>query len=97
MNLKEYVEQYVRYHRSLGKQFETQARHLRGFVRKFESSKTIAALTPLEIENYIRESILDPSAYIVEGYQDNIMPKNYDELIEEDQLDDLVAFLLAQQ
>lgn len=56
MNLKEYVEQYVRYHRSLGKQFETQARQLRGFVRKFESTKTIATLTPVEIENYIRES-----------------------------------------
>jgi mono/diheme cytochrome c family protein len=51
----------------------------------------------MSAEDYIRESILDPSAYIVEGYQDNIMPKNYDELIEADQLDDLVAFLLAQQ
>jgi mono/diheme cytochrome c family protein len=49
----------------------------------------------MSAEDYIRESILDPSAYVVEGYED-IMPKNYDELIDPSRLDDLVAFLLAQ-
>lgn len=50
----------------------------------------------MSAEDYIRESILDPSAYVVEGYQD-LMPKNYGELIEANQIDDLVAFLLAQK
>jgi len=48
-------------------------------------------------EEYIRESILNPSAHVVEGFQDNIMPKNFGDLIPAAELDDLVAFLLAQQ
>lgn len=48
-------------------------------------------------EDYIHESILDPSAYVVEGFPDDVMPKNYGELISTDELADLVTFLLAQQ
>ena len=48
-------------------------------------------------EEYIRESILNPSTHIVEGFQDNIMPKNFGELIPAAELDDLVASLLARQ
>jgi mono/diheme cytochrome c family protein len=48
-------------------------------------------------EEYIRESILNPSAHVVEGFPDNVMPKNYGELLSQEALDDLVAFLLAQE
>ena len=48
-------------------------------------------------EEYIRESILDPNAFVVEGYQANIMPQNYGEQLGQQALDDLVAFLLAQK
>jgi mono/diheme cytochrome c family protein len=51
----------------------------------------------LSAEEYIRESILDPSAYVVEGFPDNVMLKNFKELIDPSQLDDLVAFLLTQK
>jgi mono/diheme cytochrome c family protein len=51
----------------------------------------------LSAEEYIRESILNPSAYLVEGFQDNLMPKNFGELIPATELDDLIAYLLAQQ
>ncbi len=47
-------------------------------------------------EEYIRESIINPSAYIVEGY-DDLMLKTFVETISEGELDDLVAFLLAQE
>lgn len=46
-------------------------------------------------EDYLRESILNPSAHVVEGFQDNIMPKNFDEQLDEAQLNDLIAFLLS--
>jgi mono/diheme cytochrome c family protein len=46
-------------------------------------------------EDYIHESIMDPSAYVVEGYPDDVMPKNYSELLETEQITDLVAFLLS--
>jgi mono/diheme cytochrome c family protein len=51
----------------------------------------------MSAEDYILESILDPSAHVVEGYQDNVMLKNYGDLIASDQIADLVAFLLAQK
>jgi nitric oxide reductase subunit C len=52
---------------------------------------------------YIRESILDPNAYIVPGaaYRmadgQSVMPKNFRETLKPSELDDLVAFLLTKR
>jgi len=52
---------------------------------------------------YIRESIVDPDAYIVPGpnYRQadgrSVMPKNFAETLTPAQLDDLVAFLLTRR
>ena len=51
----------------------------------------------LSAEEYIRESILQTNAFVVDGYQENIMPQNYDQQLNQSDLDDLVTFLLAQQ
>ncbi|GAB4541022.1 MAG: hypothetical protein Kow0063_31460 [Anaerolineae bacterium] len=48
-------------------------------------------------EDYIRESILNPNAYVVDGYQPNLMPQTYDQQLSGRDLDDLIAFLLAQE
>jgi mono/diheme cytochrome c family protein len=48
-------------------------------------------------EDYIRESILNPNAYVVDGYQPNIMPQNYGDQLSNRELDDLVEFLLVQE
>jgi mono/diheme cytochrome c family protein len=48
-------------------------------------------------EEYIRESILNPNAFVVDTYPQDVMPQNFSEVIPQDQLDDLVAFLLAQK
>jgi mono/diheme cytochrome c family protein len=48
----------------------------------------------LDAEAYIRQSILEPSAYINEGYQD-IMPPALGQSLSSEQLDSLVAFLLT--
>jgi len=45
-------------------------------------------------EEYIRESIINPSAYLVEGY-DDLMIKTFADSITEGQFDDLIAFLLS--
>jgi mono/diheme cytochrome c family protein len=50
----------------------------------------------LSAEEYLRESIVDPDAYIVEGYSANLMPKGFKFLLSEEDIDDLVAFLLTQ-
>ncbi|HEX6303511.1 MAG TPA: c-type cytochrome [Anaerolineales bacterium] len=48
-------------------------------------------------EEYIRESILMPNAHVVEGFTEGIMPQNFGERLSQDQLSDLVTFLLAQE
>jgi nitric oxide reductase subunit C len=52
---------------------------------------------------YIRESIVDPNAYIVPGptYRQadgqSVMPKNFGQTLTPEQLDDLVAYLLTRR
>ena len=48
-------------------------------------------------QDYFRESVLDPSAFVVEGFPDNVMPKNFGTLLSQENLDDLIAFLVAQK
>ena len=51
----------------------------------------------MSAEEYILESILDPSAFVVEGYPDDVMPKNYGDLLTQEEVSDLVAFFLTLQ
>ena len=50
----------------------------------------------LSAAEYLRESIVDPAAYTVDGYFADAMPKGYKILLSEEDIDDLVAFLLTQ-
>ena len=50
-----------------------------------------AAGVPLE--EYIRQSIVDPNAEVVEGYQPGVMPTSYGETLSPEELDALVAYL----
>jgi caa(3)-type oxidase subunit IV len=45
-------------------------------------------------EQYIHQSIVDPSAYVVAGYQD-MMPKNFAQKFSNEQIDALVAYIMA--
>ena len=44
--------------------------------------------------DYIRTSIVDPSALVVDGYAD-IMPKNWGQIFSEAELNDLIAYLMT--
>jgi cytochrome c oxidase subunit 2 len=44
-------------------------------------------------ENFIRTSIVKPNAFIEKGFQPNIMPGNYGQTLQKDELDALVAYL----
>ncbi len=48
-------------------------------------------------EDYIRESIVNTNAFVVEGYQPNIMPQTYGQQFSSQELNDLVDYLLAQE
>lgn len=45
--------------------------------------------------DYIRQSILEPDAYIVEGFTAGLMPQNFGEILSEDEIDDIVAYTLT--
>jgi mono/diheme cytochrome c family protein len=46
-------------------------------------------------EDYLRQSITDPAVYLVEGYT-NTMPKDFLDYLSDEDIDNLVAFLLTQ-
>ena len=45
---------------------------------------------------YLYESITSPNAYVVSGYPANVMPQDFKSRIPQDQLYDLIAWLLTQ-
>lgn len=45
------------------------------------------------VEEYLRESIVDPNAYVVKGFSPNVMYQNYGKDLSAQQIADLVAFL----
>ena len=66
------------------------------FQGLFGSTEQLADGTTVQVdENYLRQSILEPGAQIVQGFQ-NIMPDSYSGLSEE-QVSALIAFIEEQQ
>lgn len=45
-------------------------------------------------EEYVRQSILEPAAFVVDGFE-NVMPTGYEEQLSEEQIDALVEYLLS--
>ncbi|MCB9449962.1 MAG: c-type cytochrome [Anaerolineaceae bacterium] len=48
----------------------------------------------MSAEAYFRQSILDPSAYVVEGFED-VMMKNFGQQLSADQINDIIAYLMT--
>ncbi|GAB4498488.1 MAG: hypothetical protein OHK003_10880 [Anaerolineales bacterium] len=46
-------------------------------------------------EEYLRQSILEPNAFIVPGYPEGQMIQNFGDILTEEQINDLIAFLLT--
>lgn len=59
------------------------------------ASRAALRLPNIPAEVYLYESIVNPNAYVVEGFQGNIMPAGYGNRLDEQQLADLVAFLMT--
>jgi nitric oxide reductase subunit C len=52
-------------------------------------------ITDMDAEMYIRNSIMDPNGYTVEGYPEGTMPSSLKDEIEKDDLEAVIAFLLT--
>lgn len=48
-----------------------------------------------DVVDYLHTSIVDPNAYIVPGFPENLMPQVYGEILSEQDIDDLIAYLLT--
>lgn len=46
-------------------------------------------------EAYIRESIVEPDAHVVEGFPEGVMYQNYGDDLTDQQINDLVAYLMT--
>ncbi len=49
----------------------------------------------MSAEDYLRESIREPNAHLVEGFGADIMYQNYATDLTEDQINDMVAYMLT--
>ena len=58
-------------------------------------TRATSAVRGLSAQEYLLESIVDPDAHIVDGFKPGVMPQRFDELLSEDQISDLVAFLMT--
>ncbi len=59
------------------------------------ASRAGTTVTGLSAEEYIRQSIMDPNAFIVEGFTQDIMLQTFSESLTDEQIDNLVTFLLT--
>jgi len=59
------------------------------------ATRAVDRIPEMSVEEYLRQSILEPEAYVVEGFPSGLMVPNLGETLTEAQIDDLVAFLLT--
>jgi hypothetical protein len=51
----------------------------------------------LSAEDYLHQSILEPDAYVVSGFPEGTMPKVWGDVLSDEQVDQLIAYLLTFQ
>jgi hypothetical protein len=49
----------------------------------------------LTAEAYLRESIVDPNAYLVDDYTRGLMPRGYADNLTTEEIDSLVQYMLS--
>jgi len=64
----------------------------RAATRLTDPTYTGAASTP---EQYLHESIVNPNAYVVDGFPANVMPQTYGDNLTSQNVADLIAYLLT--
>jgi sulfur-oxidizing protein SoxX len=61
------------------------------------ATRAATRVAGMSAEEYIHESILTPNAYVVEGFQEGDMYQTFSEELSEQQIADLVAYLLTEK
>lgn len=63
---------------------------LAGIATKAEST-----VSGKSAEEYLKESIVDPNAFIREGFTASVMPQNWSEVLTDEQINQLVDYLMT--
>jgi cytochrome c553 len=61
------------------------------------ATRAETAVSGQSAEAYLRESIVDPNAHVTEGFTEGVMYQNYGSDLSEQEISDLVAYLLTQK
>ena len=59
------------------------------------SQRAATRVAGMNALQYIYNSILNPGAYVVEGYPDNLMPRTFSQIFSTQDINDIVAYLLT--
>ncbi|RME06604.1 MAG: hydrogenase iron-sulfur subunit, partial [Anaerolineae bacterium] len=59
------------------------------------ATRAATRIPGMSAEEYLRQSILEPDAYVVEGFPAGQMVQNLGEILTEEQINDLVSFLMT--
>jgi len=59
------------------------------------ATAAITRVPGLTAEEYLRQSIVNPDTYVVHGFDPGVMLQNFNDTLTEEQIDNLVAFLLT--
>jgi nitric oxide reductase subunit C len=59
------------------------------------ASRAAERKSGISADDYLRESILDPNAYIVEGFRKGVMYQKFGDVLTDEDLDNLIAYLLT--
>ena len=66
---------------------------LNDVTQDFERAKQTGKTNATDVAGFIKESIVDPNAYIAKGYAPGIMPTSFRSSLSAKQIDDLAAYL----
>lgn len=59
------------------------------------AAQVAAAHPDVDVAAFLRESIVDVMAFVPDGYSGDLMPRNYATLLTQDEIGDLVAYMLT--
>jgi cytochrome c2 len=59
------------------------------------STRAATRVEGLDALDYIHTSIVNPSAFVVPDYPDGLMPQVYEQILSEDEIQDIIAYLFT--
>jgi cytochrome c2 len=58
-------------------------------------NRAATTIQGMDAREYLRQSIVAPDAYLARGYQEGIHPRDYGKALTQQQIDDLIAYMLT--